>query len=349
MSGLPLPVIAVQGSPADCGAAYGAAATELIAGNVSAYEERFARCAGLSRGAVRRAGARFRETTLRAYPHLAAMLDAVADAARVHVEDLYAVNARTELLYGVPDECTSLGVIGEHTVVGQNWDWHPEHRPYAVVLVTTDEKGFAVATLTEAGMLAKTGVNSTGLGVCINMLGCDRDGRPGGVPYHVLVRAVLEADELGNAVRAACQTPRSASINLLIGQPYDGTGGGEVIDLELVPGDVGVLHPVTGRIAHANHIETPLQVRDTLKDLGGSSYFRAARARRLLDRGLPFEEILADHFGFPHAICRHVDDRDAPCDRSQTLYSVLLDLDERRIGVAAGPPCGAEYTWEKLI
>jgi isopenicillin-N N-acyltransferase like protein len=348
MTELPLPVIAVEGSPRDCGAAYGRAAADLIAANVAAYLDRFAARAGLAPAIVRRAGALFRDTTISHHPRIAAMLDAVAAGSGLPVEEIYALNGRTELLYGTPDECTSLGVLGEHTRLGQNWDWYPDQRPYTVLLATRDENGFAVASLAEAGMLAKTGLNSAGLGVCVNLLGCDRDGRPGGVPYHVLLRAVLEADELGNAMRAVCQSPRGASINLIVGQAYDGPGGGEIIDLELVPGDVGRLHPVDGRIAHANHIETALPVRDRLTDLGGSSFFRSARARRLLERGMSMEEIFADHAGFPHAICRHLDVRDEEIERSETIYSVLLDLDDQRIGVATGPPCTGGYGWVQL-
>jgi isopenicillin-N N-acyltransferase like protein len=246
-------------------------------------------------------------------------------------------------------ECTVLGLIGEGTLIGQNWDWHPDQRPYSLLLSTTDENGFTVVAMAEAGMLAKAGLNSAGVGVCVNMLGCDLDGMPGGVPYHVILRAALEASDLTVALRSVCASPRSASINLLIGQAYGGAGGGEVVDVELVPGDVGLMHPDEhGRIAHANHLETGVAVRDTLKDLGSSSFFRAARARRLLANGMSMADILADHAGFPNAICRHVDERDADDDRSETIFSVLLDLDERRLGVATGPPCASSYEWLTL-
>jgi len=351
---LPLPVIAVSGSPSECGAAYGAAAADPIAANNAAYVRRFGVRAGLTPEMVRTAGAHYRSVTRARFPRIAAMLDGVAEGAGVAVEEIYALNARTELLYGTsdapaPGECTSLGLVGERTRLGQNWDWHPDQRPYMLMLATTDERDFSVATLVEAGMLAKTGLNSAGLGVCVNMLGCDRDGRPGGVPYHVLLRSVLEAADLTWALRAVCASPRSASINLMIGQAHDGPGGGELIDVELVPGDLGLLHPdAAGRLAHGNHLESGVAVRDRLKDLGGSSLFRAARARRLLARGWSMEEILVDHAGYPNAICRHVDPRDGEDDRSESVYSVLLDLDARRIGVATGPPCTSSYAWAAL-
>jgi isopenicillin-N N-acyltransferase-like protein len=356
MATLPLPLISVSGTPAECGAAYGTAAAEEIAANNENYVTRFATRAGLSRADVWWWGTEFRTTTRQHHPRIADMLDGVAEGSGVAVEEIYALNGRTELLYGAhaakrgePSECTALGLIGDGTVIGQNWDWHPDQRPYSLLLATTDEHGFSVATLAEAGMLGKAGLNSAGLGVCVNMLGCDKDGTRGGVPYHVILRAALESSDLTIALRRVCSSPRSASINLLIGQAHDGPGGGEIIDVELVPGDVGLLHPDEhGRIGHANHLETGVAVRDYLKDLGSSSFFRGARARRLLAGGMSMVDIFADHAGFPNAICRHVDERDAYDDKSETIFSVLLDLDDRRLGIAEGPPCDGTYEWATL-
>ncbi|MGI5211568.1 C45 family autoproteolytic acyltransferase/hydolase [Plantactinospora sp. CA-290183] len=383
-SELPLPLIRVRGRPRECGLGYGAAAGELILANLDFYLRRFRDEAGLAADAVRAAGLAFRAATLRHHPRVAALLDGLAEGAGVGLGEIYALNARTELLYGQPGAgaatragidggarpdadagaCTSVGVLGTHTggghlLLGQNWDWHPDQREVMVLLATTDERGLTVLTLAEAGMLAKTGLNSAGVGVCVNMLGCDRDGLPGdgaapGVPYHVLLRAVLEADSLATALQAACRTPRNSSINLLVGQAAP--AGGELIDLELVPGDVGWAHPVDGLLSHANHLETGLPVHDTAKDWGGSSLFRSARARRLLAeraarRSVDETDLTAlfrDHASRPYSICRHVDERCPPPERSETVYSVLMDLDDRRLGIAAGPPCGHDYGWLDL-
>jgi isopenicillin-N N-acyltransferase-like protein len=357
----PLPVVDVSGGPAELGTGYGTQASELIRANIDAYLGRFARVKGLTPGQVKEQGALFHESTQRYFPRLATTLDAMAEAAGVDADLVYAINARSELLYGDPTcgspntsdgECTSIGLLGEHTLLAQNWDWHPEQRPYTLLLVTRDERGHEVAALTEAGMLAKAGLNNKGLGVCVNLLGCDRDGTPGGVPYHVILRSVLEADSLSWATRHAIRSPRSASINLLIGQSHE--DGGEVIDLELVPGDGGWLHPQNGILVHANHFESNVPVYDTIKDWGGSSLFRSARARRLLEaRGSLTEkdllEVLKDHHSAPLAICRHLDPRDAPDDKSETIWTVLMDLDERSLRLIPGPPCtggpGAVFTF----
>ena len=87
-------------------------------------------------------------------------------------------------------------------------------------------------------------------------------------------------------------------------------------------------------------------MHDTLRDFGSASFFRSARARRLLG-GLPIAEkdlqsVLADHGGYPQSICRHDADALTEDDRSESLYAVVLDLDERRMSIAAGPSCQAD-------
>ncbi|HTJ32084.1 MAG TPA: C45 family peptidase [Dactylosporangium sp.] len=346
---LPLPLISVSGTPRECGIAYGVAAADLIRANTASYMARFAAVAGIDAERSRGYGALFREASHRHAPRVAEMLDGVAEGAGVHTDEIYALNGRTELIYGANQhECTAIAVLGErsvtgHTLLAQNWDWHPDQRPYALLLATHDELGGRVLALTEAGMLAKVGLNDAGLGVCVNMLGTERDRRDGGVPYHVLLRAALDARHLGAAIKAACAPPRGASINLLVGQAFAAGTPGEAIDLEIAPGDAGFLHPVDGVITHANHFETALAAIDTLKGFGGSSFFRAARARRLLGAG-PIDEpllrrVLRDHGGHPQSICRHDEPHLPEADRAESLYSVVLDLDERRMSIAAGPPC----------
>ena len=64
---------------------------------------------------------------------------------------------------------------GAGGLLAQNWDWHPDLRASTVVwIVEHDDRWFA--TLTEAGILAKIGLNSAGLGVCLNILRTTADG-----------------------------------------------------------------------------------------------------------------------------------------------------------------------------
>ncbi len=60
---------------------------------------------------------------------------------------------------------------------GQNWDWRAECAETGVVLRIAREDGPDVLTFTEAGGLARAGMNSAGVALTANFLGSDRDGR----------------------------------------------------------------------------------------------------------------------------------------------------------------------------
>ena len=317
MRRMDLPLVSVRGTPAECGEAYGAAAREQIQANLAAYRRRFADQAGLDEVGLAAAGEAFRDATVAHHPRIAAMLDAVAGGAGVSRSELYALNARTELLYGQPgeQECTAIGVLGTHTATGhlllaQNWDWHPDQRQAVLLLETIDEHGHRVLTMTEAGMLAKTGLNSAGLGQCLTMLICDRDGRtdPAGVPYHVLARARWRRTRWGGRSgrlpyperlhQPAARSGRRPGV-------WRSRDRGRADRPGLVPGEVGWLNPVDGAITHANHLETRLSVQDGQPD--GSSLFRSARAPTAVrrtghrqSRGPGRDPVLSDHASFPH-------------------------------------------------
>src|SRR5690242_21150394 len=107
---LPLPLVTVSGTPRECGVAYGKAAAQLISENTAAYLTRFSSQLGIDLETARRAGDGFRATTQQRLPRIAEMLDGIAEGAHVAVADIYALNARTELLYGASaqTECTAI-------------------------------------------------------------------------------------------------------------------------------------------------------------------------------------------------------------------------------------------------
>jgi isopenicillin-N N-acyltransferase-like protein len=55
------------------------------------------------------------------------------------------------------------------------------------------------------------------------------------------------------------------------------------------------------------------------------------------------QAILRDHASEPDSICNHEDMGDELHDRSRTLLSLVMDLTDRMMWVAPGPPCCGEY------
>jgi isopenicillin-N N-acyltransferase-like protein len=54
-------------------------------------------------------------------------------------------------------------------------------------------------------------------------------------------------------------------------------------------------------------------------------------------------EILSDHNNYPNSICRHPDDASPTALVSETLSSVIMVPEDRKMFIAYGNPCQNEY------
>lgn len=348
------PLIALEGSYPQMGEELGRRTRDLVERSLHTYQRRFRDEAGLGDDDVRRWGGRYRQIAHTYDTRIAQMLEGLAEGAGQPVEQICALNARTELLYGTgyrDEGCTSIAVLPEHTAEGhtllaQNWDWQPQQGPVTFLLATRDEEGMEVLTLAEAGMLAKSGLNSAGIGVCANLLVSDRDRGGEGVPYHFLLRGVLQAPRMSVATRQVLDVARISSGNLLIAD-----AGGEAIDLEVAPEVFGYLLPEDGVVTHANHFASDIPVRDMKVAGSALTLLRAARSRRLMLRSVArgttkpedIVEVLRDHFSFPDSICRHPDPDQPENEAVASVYSVVMDLDARELYIASHSPCAQQY------
>ena len=353
------PLIALEGSYPRMGAELGRRTRDLVERSLHGYQRRFRDEAGLGDSDVQRWGGRYHEIA-RAYDaRIAQMLEGLAEGAGQPVEQIFALNARTELLYGTgyhDEGCTSIAVLPEHTADGhtllaQNWDWQPQQGPVTFLLATRDEDGMEVLTLAEAGMLAKSGLNSAGLGVCANLLVSDADRGGEGVPYHFLLRGVLQSPRMSVATRQVLDVARISSGNLLIAD-----AGGEAIDFEVAPDAFGYVLPEDGVVTHANHFVSDIPVRDMKVAGSALTILRAARSRRLMLRSAAagttrpedVVEVLRDHYSFPDSICRHPDPDQPEAEAAASVYSIVMDLDARELYIASHSPCAEPYTRWRL-
>jgi isopenicillin-N N-acyltransferase-like protein len=259
-----------------------------------------------------------------------AEIEGIAAGAGVDPLELLAVNARTEILAGTGAARTECSVIGAGPILAQNWDWHPELAP--LVWIVQQPGGGWFATLTEAGILAKVGLNSAGLGVCLNLLETSADGGLDGTPIHILLRRVLAGcGTVDEALTVLCGARVSASSAVTVATP------GDVATVELSPGGASVLRAATG--VHTNHfLVPPRAARDTLVERSPNTL-----ARLDVARSLPWEEALRSHDGHPNSVCRHVDPADPWEEMTATLASLVMDLGARRMRVAPGQPCAVAY------
>lgn len=350
-----LPSVHLTGSPEQQGQAHGEALRERVRHNVAVYFDRFAREAGLPRDETLRRAGLYLQAVERGAPDYAAGMRGIAAGAGVSLAEIAALNVRYEILYyqytqkaveAVADGCTSFAVLPEasangHLLLGQNWDWIPE--VLGAVLHTRGPDGLETLAFTEAGIFGgKIGLNSAGLGLCVNgLLSADDDWSALRRPFHVRCREILASRDLEAAVRVITGEDRSCSTNFLIAQAPD-----RVADVEAAPRSFRLLGPLGGRLTHANHFEDPeaMGVEQPVTDRSYLSCNRARRMDALLGDAAPvsvprLQELLRSHEEHPNSICRHPDPALPETQRSITVTSAIMDLAERRLWLTDRQPC----------
>ena len=352
--------VRVEGTSYQRGREYGGQAAARVLLSVQAYQQTFAHFAGWDWPAVRREALRFEAPIGEFRPAYLDELRGIADGAGLDLADVLAINVRTEVMYSakarqaprtparLPAECSAFAVVpapGQQApaIIGQNWDWLLHSARTLVVLEVRQDDGPDFVTVVEAGLLAKTGMNTAGLGLVTNAMVTDGDIGEPGLPYHVLLRAVLDCATVTDALEALQAGPRSSSANYLVAH-----ASGSALDIEAAPGDFTRLYPLVpedGVLLHTNHFLAPrIAPADLALWAMPSSVIRlqrlrAARARTQDD----FRALLTDHADRPHSICAHPDPVSHPCEQTATIVSVLMDLTSRHICLAAGNPCQAPY------
>jgi isopenicillin-N N-acyltransferase-like protein len=288
----------------------------------------------------------------------------VAEGAGLEFREVAALNARTELTFScLPNTlkesssggCTSFGLLPEatesgHVIIGQNWDWRAEALQTCVVLQIEQKEKPNIVMHAEAGTIGHRGLNSAGLGVCINYIRSEADVFRPGVPFLIKLRGILNSSRMSAALQMLMAYPGPNSMNMVVGHQ-----GGEIIDVENLPNDLLFVYPRDGILTHANHFESPmLRIRDTGKGTLADTIFRSGRLRRLLEarRGKldveTIREALSDHFSYPDSICRHPDEACEKVDQWQTLASIILDLTEMTLRYTEGPACTGPYRVARL-
>lgn len=360
------PIIEAGGTAFERGRRHGAQARARVQRSIASYAHLFAYC-----------GIDWREAEARALPFrdvigaldagLLEEIEGIADGAGRRVGEILALNARTEILppgypgdpapqwkslegrnraAGVPDwgECTALAIpptasATGGTLLAQNWDWLGGQRDALILLRLTEDDGTEVLTLTEAGMLAKIGLNSHGFGVCLNILRSQDDGTRLGVPVHVLLRALLRRRSVADAIAFAGELSFGASSNV-----HCADEAGDCAALECSPRGMYVLKGQGGTLCHTNHYLSP-EPQPHERGLAESLSTRPRLARAdALASGLTrasladVQRILSDESDGFLSICRRPDPSVPAELRLESVAGVVMELGRRVMHVAPGIP-----------
>lgn len=353
------PHFRVSGSAPERGRQLGRQAAGQIRRSIAIYRDIFAYYAGWSWERVTSHAELYRPAIEAYNDQYLAEIAGMADGAGLEPIDLLAINVRTEIMFAAiarqaAQECTAIVALPEatasgHTFLAQNWDWKPQMSETVIVLEAEQDQGPNFVTVVEAGLLAKCGFNSAGIGLVTNALVTDQDQGQPGVPYHVILRGILDAENMTDALAAITGKPRASAANYLIAHRE-----GSAINVEAAPGDYSRVFldfpGDQGTLAHTNHFtNSNFNLKDVALWNGPSSPFRLQRMQQFLKRGQgeltrgTLQEYLGDHHNYPTAICRHQDPRVELVDRYATVASVIMDLNRQTMWVAAGSPCHAPF------
>ncbi|SEF81666.1 isopenicillin-N N-acyltransferase like protein [Nonomuraea solani] len=343
-----------QSGPHARGKELGTDRRRQITGNLAGYTDLFT-VAGATGAQVRSWGEQALDRTAIWAPWLAEEIIGIAAGAGLEPWQLAVVNARTEILAAIDavghGECSTSVVLpaaGPARTV-QTWDWHDHLRDAPMLWEFEPRPGHVVRTFTEAGVLAKIGVNSAGLGVHFNILRHDTDTADLGVPVHLIARRILDE---ATTVAEAADIARSATVSA--STVITAVTASDAASIEISPAGVSAVPPdADGVLMHCNHfLDQELAAGERHATERPGTYDRLRHLRDHVE-GLSAEDLngralaMLGHAPDDAPVCAHPDLTQPLNQRWETLATIGLDVSAGRMRVHQGGPCQVtEATWQ---
>ncbi|KAL4803105.1 acyl-coenzyme A:6-aminopenicillanic acid acyl-transferase-domain-containing protein [Aspergillus unguis] len=329
--------IVCSGTPYEIGFTHGTRAAEEISRGIAFYAKMFATHSKLNWAQVQDLARDFDSLIRDKWPRYYEELRGIADGAKRDLIDIIAINVRTEIVFGqFSDGCTSLYYKDRENIFqGQNWDWNIEQGPNLIQVTIYQQNTPTIKMITEAGLLGKIGLNSSGVGICFNAIrakGLDKTR----IPVHLGLRLALESGSAMEAVESLERIGMASSAHILIGDAVTAVG------LEFTASTFARV-PVNDRgfVVHTNHMLLPHEnimeppwlkdsvlrvqaMEDNITKNGGNLNWDA------------FKGLFCDETGYPCSINRAVDGG----SDIATLFNICMDLGKRRAEVIMGRPSG---------
>lgn len=170
--------VVLSGTPHERGVTYGRECRELIDRTIGDYERYFNNKPNLSWNYAIQMAAKFIPAIEAFAPELMEEMHGIAEGCGRSFDEILAINCRSELLrfegshddrhHKDAEECSCIGALPERTTNGhvlsaQNWDMYYWAEEHGVVLEILQDNGPDCFCLTEAGQLARYGMNQAGV------------------------------------------------------------------------------------------------------------------------------------------------------------------------------------------
>ena len=348
-----VPIINTRGAPRERGRQQGEGAQPQITGMLTAYRELLPRASHMTWEQALLEARKYLPYAEAAFPHFVEELRGVAEGADVPFEDAWLLNCYEEVTESQQSPgCTCLAVRDDltadgHVLLAHNEDWISVDRDHVYLIHVEPDDGPVFIGMTYGALLANIGFNEEGIGVAINSVYAT-DARVG-VPRILFSRAILNARTVGEAIKACVPRQRAGGYNHLLADAH-----GELYSIESSATAHAILYGEAGWLAHTNHyLSSKMQALEQPGTYAGS-HVRLNRARRLLRGQIgavsvdSLQTLLRDHINRPNSICGHENPANPPHERGQTVISLVMDLTERAVWAAPGPPCEGGYVPHRL-
>lgn len=291
-------------------------------------------------------------------------------------DSILALNVRTEIAYGMAtDGCTAFSWKSKNqSFHAQTWDvslvyhlastlqngaspsnvltrliekqWQGEQKANLISIYISQSMRPAIHMITEAGIIGKIGLNSSGVGVTLNALKS-----PGvsfnKIPCHLALRTALDSTSRADAVAKLASYGVASACHILVS---DATGG---VGNECTAYDIASI-PMNeqGQVTHTNHYLVPHQGPFGLLECDLSvmkaTEFRLERIRELLAQaeGEPDEKMLMgflqDEKNYPDCICLAASGGSS----AATLFGIVMDLRNKKAVVRLGRPIDPDGVYQ---
>lgn len=346
------PFIELTGDARTGGRIYGEKAKEAIARNIAFYSGFFKNSAGVSWDKAQELSTRFLPVIEKYSPDAIEEMKGVAEGSGRTFHEILTLNCRSEVLFAKADACSCVIIPSEQgeggdVFMGQTWDWLSSAVGNSVVLKIVKENSPTILMICEAGLIGGKGLNSEGLGICLNATSVGK-GRVG-MPLHLMMRNVLEAGLPTEAIKAVSSVPRAGSgtFNIAARNNYE-------MIIEFSPDTFDVIMSSGEPLIHTNHYLSPLlRDKDAAKSFIPSTFTRfntmekylKAHKEKIGEKGL--FRLLSNHDNYPESVCYHADPR-LSGDRYLSVYAMVMNVNKGILWVSDGYSCEGKVSEYRL-
>lgn len=279
--------------------------------------------------------------TKQVFPQYIEELKGLAEGAEVPFEDVFLSMCEELWETAAWRGCTDMAARGNATLDGSTLVAHtndlaPDAEEDLVILQIKAEGEPEFLGVSSGAIAYSAGFNAAGVSLTGNQL--DNNDIHPGVPRLVMVRALLAAKNISQALSLCLLPQRASSYDNFLADKY-----GEVYAMEGSATDCEPIYISGDTLAHSNHYVTPrMKVFEANPDEIGNSIMRYNRANRLLSDHYGshspelFKTLLADHASYPASICKHQPD-------NSTIFSIIIQLETLTAWIGKGKPCETEY------